>query len=109
LKDFFIHLIASDNDKDLNGEITFELLSSTSLSFINLYSNGTLLIQTNSSLINNDSLIILHIQIRDHGQPTPCLIIETLRLFIGSNRTDWLNVLKNNDETSLVRRKRILI
>jgi hypothetical protein len=103
LNNFFLHLIASDNDQDLNGQITFELSSLTSPSFIYLYSNGTLFIQTNSSLIHDDSLITLHIQIRDHGQPTPCLIVETLRLFIGSNRTDWLTVLKNNDEASLVR------
>ncbi|CAF4033820.1 unnamed protein product, partial [Rotaria sp. Silwood1] len=47
---------------------------------------------------------ILHVQIRDHGKPIPCLIVETLRLFIGSNRTDWLNILKKYnyyDETSL--------
>ena len=101
--DFLLHLIASDNDQGPNGEISFELSSSTSPSFVRLHSNGTLFIQTNSTLIRDDSLIILHIQIRDHGQPTPCLIVETLRLFIGSNRTDWMLVLKNNDEASLVR------
>jgi hypothetical protein len=102
--DFQIDLIASDNDDNGNGQITFELSPLTSPSFITLYSNGTLFIQTNSTLIENDSLIVLHVQIRDHGQPTPCLIVETLRLFIGSNRTDWLTVLKsnNNDEASLV-------
>ncbi len=100
---FLLHLRASDNDKDLNGNITFQLSSSTSLSFINLYSNGTLLIQTNSNLIYDNSLIVLHIQISDHGQPTPCFIVEKLRLFIGTNKTDWLNVIKNNnyDDTSL--------
>lgn len=102
--DFFLHLLASDNDQGLNGQITFELSSLTTPSYIKLYSNGTLFIQTNSSLISDDSLIILHIQIRDHGQPTPCLVVETLRLFIGSNRTDWLTILKNNDEASLVRK-----
>ena len=104
-KDFQIHLIASDNDDGLNGQITFELSPLTSPSYITLYSNGTLFIQTNSNLIHNDSLIVLHVQIRDHGQPTPCLIVETLRLYIGSNQTDWLTVLKsnNNDEASLVR------
>lgn len=101
--DFLIHLIASDNDQGMNGEISFELSSSTSPPFVHLYSNGTLFIQTNSTLIRDDSLLVLHVQIRDHGQPTPCLIVETLRLFIGSNRTDWLMVLKNNDEASLVR------
>jgi hypothetical protein len=106
--DFLIHLIASDNDQGLNSQITFELSSSTSPSFVNLYSNGTLFLQTNSNLIDDNSLIVLHIQIRDHGQPTPCLIVETLRLFIGSNRTDWFTVLKNNDETSLVRSKKNL-
>jgi hypothetical protein len=100
--DFLIHLIASDNDQGLNGQITFELSTSTSPSYVNLYPNGTLFLQTNSSLIHDDSLIVLHVQIRDHGQPTPCLIVETLRLFIGSNRTDWLTVIKNNDEASLV-------
>ena len=87
--DFLIHLIGSDDDQGSNGHISFELSSSTSPPFINLYPNGTLFIQTNSSLIHDDLLIVLHIQIRDHGQPTPCLIVETLRLFIGSNRTDW--------------------
>ncbi|CAF1303773.1 unnamed protein product [Adineta steineri] len=103
-KNFPFHLIASDNDQGLNGQITFELSSLTSPPFIHLYSNGTLFIETNSKLIQEDSLIILHVQISDHGQPTPCLIVETLRLFIGTNRTDWLNVLKNNhnnDQTSL--------
>jgi hypothetical protein len=106
-KNVSIDLIASDNDDGLNGQITFELLPSTSPSFISLFSNGTLIIQTNSSSILDDSLIVLHVQIRDHGQPTPCLIVETLRLFIGSNRTDWTTVLKNNnknDEASLVRK-----
>lgn len=99
-----IHLIASDHDKDLNGNITFQLSPSTSPSFIHLYPNGSLEIQTTSHLLLEDSLIVLHIQIRDHGQPTPCLIVETLRLFLGSNRTDWINVVKNNhyDDTSLV-------
>jgi hypothetical protein len=101
---FQTHLIASDNDKDLNGKITFELSPSTSPGFINLYPNGTLIVQTDSNLIIEDSIIVLHVQIRDHGQPTPCLIVETLRVFIGSNRTDWITVLKNNNnyDTSLV-------
>ncbi|CAF1141511.1 unnamed protein product [Rotaria sordida] len=101
---FLIHLIASDNDQDLNGQITFELSPLTSPSFIKLYLNGTLIIKTNSNLIYDDSLIILHVQIRDHGQPIPCLIVETLRLFIGSNQTDWLTILKKNnnyDDASL--------
>jgi hypothetical protein len=100
---FLIHLIASDNDKDLNGNITFQLSPLTSPSFIHLYSNGTLEVQTNSNLIEDDSLIVLHIQISDQGQPIPCSIVETLRLFIGSNRTDWITVIKNNnyDDTSL--------
>ena len=104
---FLTHLIASDNDKDLNGKITFELSPSTSPDFIHLYSNGTLIIQTDSNLILDDSILLLHVQIRDHGQPTPCLIVETLRVFIGSNRTDWITVLKNNNnnhDTSLVSR-----
>jgi protocadherin alpha len=100
---FILHLIASDNDQGSNGEIKFELSPLTSPSFIRLYSNGTLFIQTNSSLIQEESLIVLHVQIRDQGQPTPCLVVETLRLFIGSNRTDWLTVLRNN-QASLVRR-----
>ena len=101
--DFLLHLIASDNDQGSNGQITFELSSSTSPSFVRLHPNGTLFLQTNSSSIEKDSSVVLHVQIRDHGQPTPCLIVETLRLFIGSNRTDWLMVLNNNDQTSLVR------
>lgn len=101
--DFVLHLIASDNDADLNGQITFELSSLTSPSYVFLHPNGTLIIQTNSSFISNDLLLLLHIQIRDHGQPTPCLIVETLRLLLGSNRTDWAMVLKNNDQGSLVR------
>ena len=110
-KSVHIHLIASDLDKDLNGNISFQLSPSTSPSFIHLSSNGTLEIQTNSNLIADDSLIVLHIQIRDHGQPTPCLIVETLRLFLGSNRTDWVSVVKNNryDDTSLVSEMRILL
>ena len=105
LKTFLIHLIASDKDKDLNGNLTFELSPSTSPLFVNLYSNGTLIIQTDSDLITDDSLIILHVQIRDHGQPTPCLIVETLRLFFGTNKTDWVTVVKNNNyvDTSSVR------
>ncbi|UJR21702.1 hypothetical protein I4U23_024779 [Adineta vaga] len=99
-QDFLMHLIASDNDQGQNGQIIFELSSHTAPSFIYLYSNGTLFVQTNSSLIQEESLIILHIQISDHGQPTPCLIVETLRLFLGSNRTDWLTVLKKNDQIS---------
>jgi hypothetical protein len=104
-KYFLTHLIASDYDKDLNGKITFELSPSTSPLFINLYSNGTLIVHTDSHLIIDNSLIILHVQIRDYGQPTPCLVVETLRLFIGSNNTDWITVIKNNnnnDDTSLV-------
>ena len=103
-KYFLTHLIASDNDQDLNGKITFELSPTTSPLFINLFSNGTLIVHTDSNLILEDSIIVLHVQIRDHGQPTPCLIVETLRLFIGSNRTDWITVLKNNmnDDVSLV-------
>lgn len=104
LKPYQLHLIASDHDKDLNGNISFQLSPSTSPSFIQLYSNGTLEVQTNSLSIPEDSLIVLHIQIRDYGQPTPCLIVETLRLFIGSNRTDWNAVVRNNnyEDTSLV-------
>jgi hypothetical protein len=109
---FQIHLIASDHDKDFNGNITFQLSPSTSPLFIHLYSNGTLDVQTNSNLIQEDSLIVLHIQIRDHGQPIPCFIVETLRVFMGSNRTDWRTVIKNNnyEDTSLVSfsRKQIL-
>ncbi|CAF4249621.1 unnamed protein product, partial [Adineta steineri] len=102
-KYFHIHLSASDDDKDYNGNITFQLSPSTSPSFINLLSNGTLIVKTDSNLINDNSLVVLHVQIRDHGEPTPCLIVETLRLFIGSNTTDWITVVKNNnhDDTSL--------
>ncbi|CAF1220075.1 unnamed protein product [Rotaria magnacalcarata] len=103
-KKFLMHLIASDNDQDANGQITFELSPSTSPSFVVLHSNGTLAVQTSSNLIQDDSLVSLHVQIRDHGEPIPCLIVETLRLFIGSNRTDWFNVLKkynSYDEASL--------
>lgn len=100
---FLLHLIATDNDKDLNGNITFQLSPSTSPLYIHLYSNGTLEVQTNSKLISNNSFIVLHIQIRDYGQPTPCFIVETLRLFIGTNQTDWQTILKNNNyhDTSL--------
>jgi len=100
--EFVLHLIASDNDDGLNGQITFELSTLTSPSYVRLHANGTLVIQMNSSLITDDLLLLLHVQIRDHGQPTPCLIVESLRLFIGSNRTDWSMVLKTNDEESLV-------
>ncbi|CAF0939092.1 unnamed protein product [Rotaria sordida] len=102
-KFFLINLIAFDNDTNLNGNITFELSPLTSPLFINLYSNGTLIVQTDSNLIIDDSLILLHVQIRDHGQPTPCLIVETLRLVIGSNQTNWSNIVKNNnyDDRSL--------
>lgn len=101
---FLMNLIASDYDSGLNGNITFELSPLTSPTFVQLHPNGTLIVQTDSSLITDDSLILLHVQIRDHGQPTPCLIVETLRLFIGTNRTDWLTVVKNNnyDDRSFV-------
>lgn len=101
---FPIRLVAFDNDTDRNGNVTFELSPSTAPSFVKLYSNGTLIVQTNSKSIIDESLIVLHIRIRDHGQPTPCLIVETLRLFIGSNRTNWLAVIKNNnfDDMSFV-------
>ena len=101
---FQLHLIASDKDFEQNGRITFELSPSTSPPFVRLYANGTLFVQTNSNLIIDGSLTLLHVQIRDHGQPTPCLIVETLRLFIGSNRTDWATVVKNNnhDQVSAV-------
>ena len=39
LKYFYLHLIAFDNDKDLNGNITFQLSQTTSPLFINLYSS----------------------------------------------------------------------
>ena len=86
----------------MNGQITFELSPLTAPSFIKLYSNGTLIVNTNSDLIIDDSIVLLHVQIRDHGQPTPCLIVETLRLFIGTNKTDWITVGKtyNYDDTS---------
>ncbi|CAF2736150.1 unnamed protein product [Rotaria sp. Silwood2] len=102
-KNFLINLIAFDNDTNSNGNVTFELSPSTAPLFINLYSNGTLIVQTDSNLINDDSLILLYVQIRDHGQPIPCRIVETLRLFIGSNKTNWLNIIKNNnfDDRSL--------
>ena len=102
---FLTHLLATDNDQDTNARITFELSPSTSPSFVTLDSNGTLIIDTESKLIEENSVVVLHVQVRDHGQPTPCLIVETLRVFIGSNRTDWITVAKNNhrDETTLVR------
>jgi len=101
-KEFLINLIASDKDKDLNGNITFQLSPTTSPLFVNLYSNGTLIVNTDSDLIIDDSIVLLHVQIRDYGQPTPCLIVETLRLFIGTNKTDWITVGKtyNYDDTS---------
>lgn len=105
-KIFVMHLIASDNDQGANGKLSFELSPLTSHSFINLYPNGTLFIQLDSKLIQDDALIVLHVQIRDHGQPIPCLIVEVLRFFIGSNRTDWLTIFKKNNnynEASLVR------
>ncbi|UJR27627.1 hypothetical protein I4U23_008908 [Adineta vaga] len=100
---FLIHLIATDNDKDSNGNVTFELSPVTSPEYIHLSLNGTLSVQTNSNIIVDNSLILLHVQIRDQGQPTPCLIVETLRLFIGSNTTDWITIVKNNnyEDTSL--------
>jgi hypothetical protein len=103
-KSFIIHLIASDNDKDSNGNITFELSPVTSPNYIHLSPNGTLIVRTDSHLIVDNSLVVLHVQIRDQGQPTPCLIVETLRLFIGSNTTDWVTIVKKNnyDDTSLV-------
>lgn len=88
-----IHLQATDQDENFNGKITFELSSSPS--FVNLFSNGTLVVDTESSAIQENTIVILHIQIRDHGEPTPCLIIESLRLFIGTNQTDWNIVMKN--------------
>ncbi|CAF0970255.1 unnamed protein product, partial [Adineta ricciae] len=102
-KDFLIHLIATDNDQDSNGNVTFELSPVTSPEYIHLLPNGTLIVQTDSDLILDNSLTVLHVQIRDQGEPTPCLIVETLRLFIGSNATDWITVVKNNnyDDTSL--------
>ena len=58
----FLRLIASDNDQGSNGQIIFELTSSTSPSLIYFYSNGILFMQRDSSFINNDSLIFLHVQ-----------------------------------------------
>jgi hypothetical protein len=95
---YLTHLRATDLDQALNGQISFELSPSTAPSFIHLNANGTLLVQTDSDLIEESSLIVLHVQISDHGQPTPCLIVETLRLFFGSNRTDWRMVVKNNHQ-----------
>ena len=90
------HLYATDQDEHSNGKITFELSPSTSPSFVELFPNGTLRIRTDSESIQDNIITILHIQIRDHGQPTPCLIVETLRLFFGTNRTDWGLVKKNH-------------
>lgn len=101
-QDFSLHLIASDNDEDVNGQVTFELSPLTAPSFVRLHANGTLLVQTNSSLIEDEQVVVLHVQISDHGQPTPCLIVETLRFFLGSNRTDWSAVLKHNDQAPSV-------
>lgn len=103
-----IHLLATDHDQDRNGKITFELSPSTSPSFITLFPNGTLFIQTDSDLIEENTVMVLYVQIRDHGEPTPCRIVETLRFFFGSNQTDWKTVMKNNQpehyrpETALV-------
>ncbi|CAF1664852.1 unnamed protein product [Rotaria magnacalcarata] len=100
---FLINLVAFDLDIGSNGNITFELSPETSPLFTNLYPNGTLIVETDSYLITDDSLVLLHVQIRDHGQPMPCLIVETLRLFIGTNRTNWVTVAKkhNYDDRSL--------
>lgn len=91
---FIVHLIATDKDEGPNGQVTFGLPSSSP--FITLYPNGTLIVQTNSTLIVDDSIVTLPVQIRDHGQPTSCLVVETLRLYVGSNRTDWSAVLHAN-------------
>lgn len=88
---FIVHLIATDKDEGSNGQITFGLPSSSP--FIVLHPNGTLIVQTHSALIDDDSIVTLPVQIRDHGQPTSCLVVETLRLYVGSNRTDWPAVL----------------
>ena len=92
---FLMHLIATDKDQNANGNLTFQLSPSTSLLFVHLYANGTLEIQLNSNWILNETFFILHIQIRDHGQPTPCFIVETLKVFVGNNRTDWMKIIQN--------------
>lgn len=94
----FIHLLATDHDQDRNGKIIFELSPSTAPSYITLFGNGTLLIRTDSDLVEENTVMILYVQIRDHGEPTPCRIVETLRLFFGSNQTDWKIVMKNNQQ-----------
>ena len=62
------------------------------------------LFETDSDLIEENAVMILYVHIRDHGEPRPCRIVETLRLFFGSNQTDWRTVMKNNHhhETALV-------
>lgn len=101
---YHLQLIGTDADLNDNGKITFQL--STSLPFIQLYPNGTLIIETKSKIMRDDSYFIIHIQMRDHGRPTPCFTAETLRFYLGSNRTDWLDVLhrfqSSNDPNSKV-------
>jgi hypothetical protein len=93
---FLTHLIAIDNDKNLNQNVTFQLLPATSPPFIYLHSNGTLIVQTDSNVIHDNLLFILQIQIHEYNQPKLCFIPVTLRLFIGSNRTNWTAISQNS-------------
>lgn len=90
-QNYVLHLIATDADLGLNGQVTFQL--SSTLPFVQLHPNGTLILTMKSKMIRDDSYFILHLQVRDHGHPTPCLVAQTLRFYLGSNRTDWLMVL----------------
>ncbi|CAF0804287.1 unnamed protein product [Didymodactylos carnosus] len=86
---FIRQLHATDNDIQANGNITFDLINTNPNNnsyYVKLYSNGSLVIQ---SLSMDDGYITVNIQIRDYGEPIPCIVSETIMLYIGSNRTDW--------------------
>ena len=92
---YVVQLHAVDRDADANGQVSFESLSSsTSPAFAQIFPNGTLLVDVHSNLVQHESFLTLHVHLRDYGQPMSCIIAETLRLFIGSNRTNWSNVFK---------------
>ena len=92
-----LQLIGSDADLNDNGKITFHCFSSPP--FVHLHPNGTLIIDTQSKSIADESYFLLHIELRDRGRPTPCVTAATLRIFLGSNRTDWLDVLQRYQKT----------
>lgn len=91
---YVLDLNATDRDLDENGRLTFQLLSSSIFNFGQILPNGTFIVDLNKVSTINESFVVVHFQIRDHGQPVPCKIIESFRLFIGSNQTDWLKVLE---------------